>query len=87
MTTKSSTYYLDLKDKQTRSRIERAKPGQTVQVRVRCEEAPADEPLVAKGTRSMDSTKFHVLVQTSDGQWPHERDWEELTFAVSAFRD
>jgi hypothetical protein len=28
----SRTYYLDLDDKQTRSRIESAKPGQSVQV-------------------------------------------------------
>ena len=87
MNPKSPTYYLDLKDKETRSRIESAKPGLTVQVRVRCEEAPGDESLVAKGTRSMDGAKFYVLVETSDGCWSHERDWEELNLDVNALRD
>ena len=83
----SPTYYVDVEDKETRSRVESAKPGKTVQVRVRCEETPADGPIVAKGTRSMDSTKFHVLVKTSGRQWAHDEDWKELISKVSTYRD
>ncbi len=83
----SPTYYVDVEDKETRSRVESAKPGKPVQVRVRCEESPTDEPIVAKGTLSRDSTKFHVLVETSGRQWLHDEDWKELISRVSAYRD
>lgn len=43
------TYYVVVEDNDTMSRVESAKPGKSVQVRVRCEEAPADAPIVAKG--------------------------------------
>lgn len=83
----SPTYYVDVEDKETRSRVESAKPGKPMQVRVRCEETPADASIVAKGTRSMDSTKFHVLVETSGRQWAHDEDWKELISKVNAYRD
>lgn len=87
MTATTPTYYLDLRDAQTRSRIESVKPGKTVQVRVRHEQFPTNDPLIADGTRSLDSKKFYVLVKTSDGEWPHDWEWEELISKVKGFRD
>lgn len=82
----SPTYYLDLKDKSTRSRIQTARPGgKPVQVRVRSEEDPKAQPLVAEGTLNLDSTEFKVVVKTHEGEQAHVRDWTELRKAIDAF--
>ena len=81
------TYYLDLKDKSTRSRIESARPGQTVQVRVRSAEDLSAAPLVAKGTRNLGSTEFQVVVETPAGEQTHVRGWVELCKDLAALRE
>jgi hypothetical protein len=71
------TYYLDLADKETRSRIASAQVGKPVQVRVRAADNRSASPRVAQGTR-INPTEFEVVVQTPSGPNSHIRGWDEL---------
>lgn len=79
----SPTYYLDLKDRGTRTRIEGAKVGQTVKVLVRAAEDPVATPITATGTRK-DPKEFVVEVVTDTGKQTHTRDREELATDIAA---
>ena len=79
----SLTYYLDLNDKGTRTRIECAQLGKAVKVLVRAAEDPEVAPIVASGTRT-NSSEFVVEVQTSAGKQTHIRGWEELAIDLAA---
>lgn len=83
----SPTYYLDLPAKSVRSSIESAKPGKTVQVRVRSAEDPTAASIGAKGTLNLDSTEFRVVVKTPAGEQTHVRGWVELCKDLAALRE
>ena len=81
------TYYLYLNEQSTRSRIEAAKPGQTVQVLVCSAEDSSAAPIVAMGTRTADGSEFNVVVTTEAGDQSHSREWWELSVDLKFYEE
>jgi hypothetical protein len=81
-----NSYYLDLHDRETRSRIRSAKLGKAVQVRVRSTADRSAPPRIAQGTR-LNPTEFEVIVQTPTGPVSHPRGWDELNSDLNTFED
>ena len=72
------TYYLDLKDRTSRQRIETAKPGVPVKVLVRLAADRHAPSIEAEGKLSADSQDFEVTVRTAFGQVTHSKGWSEV---------
>jgi hypothetical protein len=70
----SLTYVIDFRDRSNCSRIQRAQPGEEIQVLVHPEQEPLAD-LRAKGTRSQDGAWFIVEVTMPDGK-PQSFEWE-----------
>ena len=72
------TYYLDLKDRASRERIEAAKPGVLVKVQVRLAADRHSPAIEAEGKLSADAQNFEVTVRTAFGEVTHSRGWSEV---------
>lgn len=82
----SPTYVLDYRDRSNRSRIESAKPGKEIQVRVRPEHDATAKSIVAKGTRSHDGASLSVVVTTADGEQTHVYHYKDLLGVISVYQ-
>jgi len=79
-------YVVDFRKSDSFGRIERAQPGDEVDILVRLE-LPADSPGVrAKGRRSDDGTSFEIAVLTDDGPEAHSWTWDFLCEALLIHR-
>ncbi len=78
------TYVLDLQDRPNCSRIERAKPGEEIEVLVRPVHDPKAPSIPAKGTLSQDGASFYVVITRTDGsQESYPLNYENLRQALS----
>jgi hypothetical protein len=75
ITSDSLAYVIDFRDGANCSRIERAQPGEEVQVLVYPEHEPLADSLGVKGTRSQDGALFIIETTTTDGK-PQSFEWE-----------
>ena len=67
------TYVLDLRDRPNCSRIERAKPGEEIEVLVHPIHDPQAPSILAKGTLSEDGASFYVVITRTEGWRMTER--------------
>jgi hypothetical protein len=71
----SRVYAIDFRDSVNCSRIERAQPGEEIQVLVYPEHEPLADSIGVRGTRSQDGALFIVEITTADGK-PQSFEWE-----------
>jgi len=79
-------HVIDFRDEWNCAHIESAKPGESLEIKVRLERPLDSQSLTAKGVRSADGKSFEVTVSSPNGSETHSWSWEFLVDALRVHR-